>query len=115
MTHCLSLIEVWFYFSVVRKHNTDAIILDVQLEDILEEKSLFNEEELRKSKELCAEEAMLRKEIHELETTEIEVNIIFNIFCVWHGFQATILVCKKKFCALNVTYVIHRRETNDIC
>ena len=43
------------------------------LEDILEEKSFFNEEELRKSKELCAEEEMLRKEIHELETTEIEV------------------------------------------
>lgn len=53
--------------------------MDVALEDILEEKSLFNEEELRKSKELCAEEEMLRKEIHELETTEIEVNIIFLI------------------------------------
>lgn len=49
--------------------------MDVKLEDILEEKSLFNEEELRKSKELCAEEAMLRKEIHELETAVIEVNI----------------------------------------
>ncbi|KAJ9591852.1 hypothetical protein L9F63_001669, partial [Diploptera punctata] len=46
----------------------------LKLEDILEEKSLFDEEELRKSKELCAEEAMLRKEIQELETTEIEVD-----------------------------------------
>ncbi|KAJ4447763.1 hypothetical protein ANN_09771 [Periplaneta americana] len=55
-----------------RNENADDIILDVQLEDILEEKSLFDEEELRKSKELCAEEEMLRKEIHELETTEIE-------------------------------------------
>ncbi|XP_033609551.1 S phase cyclin A-associated protein in the endoplasmic reticulum isoform X3 [Cryptotermes secundus] len=59
---------------VVRKNSTDAIILDVQLEDILEEKNLFNEEELRKSKELCAEEAMLRKEIYELESTEIEAD-----------------------------------------
>ncbi|PSN55927.1 hypothetical protein C0J52_00443 [Blattella germanica] len=57
-----------------RKSDSETILLDVQLEDILEEKSLFNEEELRKSKELCAEEAMLRKEIHELETTEIEVD-----------------------------------------
>ncbi|XP_069682477.1 S phase cyclin A-associated protein in the endoplasmic reticulum isoform X2 [Periplaneta americana] len=57
-----------------RNENADDIILDVQLEDILEEKSLFDEEELRKSKELCAEEEMLRKEIHELETTEIEVD-----------------------------------------
>jgi hypothetical protein len=54
--------------------------LDVKLEDILEEKSLFNEEELRKSKELCAEEAMLRKEIHELETAVIEVNISSEVF-----------------------------------
>jgi len=54
--------------------------LDVKLEDILEEKSLFNEEELRKSKELCAEEAMLRKEIHELETAVIEVNISCKVF-----------------------------------
>jgi hypothetical protein len=69
--------------SPFRKNCSDTIILDVQLEDILEEKSLFNEEELRKSKELCAEEAMLRKEIHELETTEIEVNIlIFVVFCM---------------------------------
>lgn len=54
--------------------------MDVKLEDILEEKSLFNEEELRKSKELCAEEAMLRKEIHELETAVIEVNISSEVF-----------------------------------
>ena len=54
--------------------------MDVKLEDILEEKSLFNEEELRKSKELCAEEAMLRKEIHELETAVIEVNISPKVF-----------------------------------
>lgn len=62
--------------------------MDVQLEDILEEKSLFNEEELRKSKELCAEEAMLRKEIHELETTEIEVSTVIFIvlFCVQYRF-----------------------------
>jgi hypothetical protein len=66
-----------------RKNSTGAIMLDVQLEYILEEKSLFNEEELRKSKELCAEEAMLRKEIHELETTEIEVNIILSYFCMY--------------------------------
>jgi hypothetical protein len=68
--------------SPFRKNSTGAIILDVQLEDILEEKSLFNEEELRKSKELCAEEAMLRKEIHELETAEIEVNIMLTSFCM---------------------------------
>ena len=60
-------------FNLNRKSESDTIILEVKLEDILEEKSLFNEEELRKSKELCAEEAMLRKEIQELETTEIEV------------------------------------------
>lgn len=65
---------------LLRKNSTDTIILEVKLEDILEEKSLFNEEELRKSKELCAEEAMLRKEIHELETAEIEVNIGFQVF-----------------------------------
>jgi hypothetical protein len=65
-----------------RKNSADAIMLDVQFEDILEEKILFNEEELRKSKELCAEEAMLRKEIHELETTEIEVNAILS-FCMY--------------------------------
>jgi hypothetical protein len=64
----------------LRKNSTDSIILDVKLEDILEEKSLFNEEELRKSKELCAEEAMLRKEIHELETAVIEVNISSEVF-----------------------------------
>jgi hypothetical protein len=69
--------------SPFRKNSTGAIILDVQLEDILDEKNLFNEEELRKSKELCAEEAMLRKEIHELETTEIEVNIILIYFCIY--------------------------------
>jgi len=62
--------------------------LDVKLEDILEEKSFFNEEELRKSKELCAEEALLRKEIHELETAVIEVNIsskgfVFSITFEW--------------------------------
>jgi hypothetical protein len=68
--------------SPFRKNSTGAIILDVQLEDILEEKSLFNEEELRKSKELCAEEAKLRKEIHELETAEIEVNKILIFFCM---------------------------------
>jgi hypothetical protein len=66
--------------SFLRENSTDEIILDVKLEDILEEKSLFNEEELRKSKELCAEEAMLRKEIRELETAEIEVNISFKLF-----------------------------------
>lgn len=69
--------------SPFRKNSTDAIILDVQLEDIIEEKNLLNEEELRKSKELCAEEAMLRKEIYELESTEIEVNIILISFCMY--------------------------------
>jgi hypothetical protein len=81
-------------FSPFRKNCSDTIILDVQLEDILEEKSLFNEEELRKSKELCAEEAMLRKEIHELETTEIEVNIlIYIVFCMQHSFMTVRIGC----------------------
>ncbi|XP_049963101.1 S phase cyclin A-associated protein in the endoplasmic reticulum isoform X1 [Schistocerca serialis cubense] len=58
----------------LRNIENGKMILESKFEDILEEKHLFNEEELRKSKELCAEEEMLRKKIHELQSTEIEVD-----------------------------------------
>ncbi|XP_063241085.1 S phase cyclin A-associated protein in the endoplasmic reticulum isoform X2 [Bacillus rossius redtenbacheri] len=45
-----------------------------KLDDILEEKGLLNEDELRVNNELCAQVAMLRKEIHDLQTAEMEMD-----------------------------------------
>lgn len=53
----------------------DVLLLGSKLDDMLDEKGLFNEDELRKSKELSATEEKLRKEIHELESIDIEVHL----------------------------------------
>nr|CAD7406060.1 unnamed protein product [Timema poppensis] len=45
-----------------------------KLEEDMEDRNLLNEEEIRENNELCAEVAMLRKEIHELETAEMEMD-----------------------------------------